>query len=127
MHGWSKAKVWAVLERHRINPHPAYRLGWGRVSCAACSFGGPDQWASLRAVNPGQLSRVAAYERQFGWTSRRGEPVIEAADRGQPYPTLSQADIAAALDEEWREPIVLPPEQMWKLPAGAFGENAGPT
>lgn len=127
VHGWSEAEVWALLERHRVNPHPAYRLGWGRVSCAACIFGGPDQWASLRTVNPRRFSQIATYERQFGWTIRRGESIIEAADRGQPYPMLSQADIAAALDEEWREPIVLPPEQRWKLPAGAFGDSPGPT
>lgn len=118
--------MWAALERHRINPHPAYRLGWGRVSCAACIFGGPDQWASLRAVNPVQFSQVVDYERRFGWTIRRGEALTAVADRGQPYASLSKEDIIAALAEEWREPIFLPPEQEWKLPAGAFSGSPGP-
>lgn len=126
VHGWSEVEVWAALERHRINPHPAYRLGWGRVSCAACIFGGPDQWASLRAVNPAQFSQVVDYERQFGCTIRRGEALTAVADRGQPYASLSKEDITAALAEEWREPIFLPPEQMWKLPAGALSDSPGP-
>lgn len=126
VHGWSEAEVWSLLERHRVNPHPAYRLGWGRVSCAACIFGGSDQWASLRAVNPVQFSQVAEYERRFGWTIKRGESLTAVADRGQPYPSLSQEAVAAALAEEWREPIILPPGQVWKLPAGAFGDSLGP-
>lgn len=33
IHKWSEADVWAIIERFDINPHPAYHLGWGRVSC----------------------------------------------------------------------------------------------
>jgi 3'-phosphoadenosine 5'-phosphosulfate sulfotransferase (PAPS reductase)/FAD synthetase len=44
VHAWTEGDVWATLERHRVTPHPAYRLGWGRVSCSACIFGNPDQW-----------------------------------------------------------------------------------
>jgi len=35
---WDETHVWAIIERHRINPHPCYRLGWGRCSCACCIF-----------------------------------------------------------------------------------------
>lgn len=33
IHGWSEAEVWAIIKKYRVNPHPAYWLGWGRVSC----------------------------------------------------------------------------------------------
>ncbi len=33
VHQWSEAKVWEIIKRWSINPHPAYHLGWGRVSC----------------------------------------------------------------------------------------------
>lgn len=33
VHGWSEAEVWAIIEKYQVNPHPAYHLGWGRVSC----------------------------------------------------------------------------------------------
>lgn len=61
VHSWSERDVWDIIKRWRVNPHPAYRLGWGRVSCAACIFGSPDQWASeavrrQRAMMPGWAS-----------------------------------------------------------------------
>lgn len=56
VHAWPERRVWALIEKYRVNPHPAYRLGpWGRVSCAACIFGSPNQWAALRVVNRPQF------------------------------------------------------------------------
>jgi 3'-phosphoadenosine 5'-phosphosulfate sulfotransferase (PAPS reductase)/FAD synthetase len=125
VHQWSDAEVWDILRRWRINPHPAYRLGWGRVSCAACIFGSPDQWASLKAVNPAQFACVAEYEAAFGVTIRRDGTVVHAAERGTPYEAITPRDVAAALSETWDEPILLP-EGAWQFPAGAFGDTSGP-
>lgn len=33
IHGWSEGEVWAIIKKYGVNPHPAYWLGWGRVSC----------------------------------------------------------------------------------------------
>jgi 3'-phosphoadenosine 5'-phosphosulfate sulfotransferase (PAPS reductase)/FAD synthetase len=126
IHQWSDAAVWDILRRWRINPHPAYRLGWGRVSCAACIFGSSDQWASLRAVNPGQFAQIAEYEAAFGVTIRRDGDIVQAARRGAPYTAITPSDVAAALSDTWDEPILLP-EGAWQLPAGAFGDTTGPT
>lgn len=30
---WPEKKIWELIEKYRINPHPAYRLGFGRCSC----------------------------------------------------------------------------------------------
>ena len=35
---YSEKDVWEVLKRHRVNPHPCYRAGWNRCSCAMCIF-----------------------------------------------------------------------------------------
>jgi len=123
VHGWTEREVWAVIERHRINPHPAYRLGWGRVSCSACIFGNADQWASLREVNTSQFEQVAAYERTFGKTIQRKLSVVQTADRGTPYP-MAAADRQAALAEGFAEPVIV---DTWTLPRGAFGDACGPT
>ncbi|MFV9505445.1 MAG: phosphoadenosine phosphosulfate reductase family protein [Oscillochloridaceae bacterium umkhey_bin13] len=126
VHGWREAEVWPILRRWRINPHPAYRLGWGRVSCAACIFGSHHQWASLRQVNPAQFAQIAQYEAAFGCTIRRDRrTVVEVADQGTPYPSLTAARITEALDDHWDAPIILP-QADWTLPAGAFGDSAGP-
>lgn len=126
VHAWSEREVWAIIERHRINPHPAYRLGWGRVSCATCIFGSPSQWASAAAVLPDQVARVASYEDQFGVTIKRGKRVRDLVVLGQPYAAISETDAAAARSRTFNEPIVLEPE-AWRLPAGAYGESCGPT
>lgn len=33
VHTWAEKEIWEIIKRWCINPHPAYRLGWGRVSC----------------------------------------------------------------------------------------------
>jgi 3'-phosphoadenosine 5'-phosphosulfate sulfotransferase (PAPS reductase)/FAD synthetase len=133
MHSWTLEDVWSMMERWRINPHPAYRLHWGRTGCQMCIFGSANQWASNRKISPSRFGRIGAYEREFGHTIRyerrdghvKQIPVAELADDGLPY-DMAEEDIRAALSPEWTEPIILPDGQ-WKLPAGAFGEQAGPS
>ena len=125
IHRWPEAEVWKLIERFRINPHPAYWLGWGRVSCAPCIFGSPDQWASLRVVNPAQFAAIADYERRFGKTIDRYLSVHEMADKGTPFPDMDPRHIRAALSRVFTEPVFIDP---WKLPRGALlGDMTGPT
>lgn len=127
VHSCDEAQIWAIMERWKVNPHPAYRLGWGRVSCAGCIFGGPDQWASLRAVNPAQFERIATFEEQFDCTIRRDRLSIRAAaDLGTPYAAITPELIQETLDPHWSGAIIVP-EGSWRLPAGAFGDKTGPT
>lgn len=125
VHGWTERQVWAIIERHRVNPHPAYRLGWGRVSCAACIFGSANQWASLAKLAPEKFERVAAHEETFGVTIQRKKSVRHLAVLGQPY-QWTEEDARAALSAAFDEPVIVA-EGTWKLPAGAFGESCGPT
>ena len=125
IHAWPEQQVWEIIEKHQINPHPAYRLGWGRVSCFSCIFGSANQWASIRQIAPEWFERLAGYERQFGKTIQRNRTISELAAKGTPYPVVSDPSaVAEALDEVWSGPPTISP---WKLPAGAYGENAGPT
>ncbi len=129
VHGWKAEQVWALIEHCHVNPHPAYRLGWGRVSCAGCIFGSPDQWASLRAVNPEQFQRIADYEKRFGKTIDRHRSVLQMANQGHPFGGLHgegmrAEDIRAALSTTFDEPVIIDP---WILPAGCFGDACGPT
>ena len=128
IHAWTERRVWEILERHRVNPHPAYKLGFGRCSCAACIFGSKHQWATLRAIDRAKFDRIAEYERRFGVTIHNKRlTVVQLADAGTPHRGMREADIRAALATSWDEPIVLPPGVEWTLPAGAFGENCGPS
>lgn len=127
VHGWTEQQVWDALKRYGVVPHPAYQLGWGRVSCAACIFGSKDQWASLRAVNPEQFERVAMYEARFGCTIQRKRSVRELADAGTAYErTADAALVRLAVHARFDSPVRVAPD-AWELPAGAFGESCGPT
>lgn len=125
VHDWTEHRVWAAIEASGIRPHPAYVLGWGRLSCRACIFGSPDQWATIRLVFPATFHRIAACEAATGKTIHRSLSVTQLAGRGRPFPAaITHPDeLAQADDPVWRLPILARP---WTLPAGAFGDNAGP-
>ncbi|MBI0538712.1 phosphoadenosine phosphosulfate reductase [Roseomonas sp. KE2513] len=128
VHGWDEGRVWDILQRHGVRPHPAYELGWSRLSCMACIFGSAAQWATIRLIAPALFERIAAYEERFGRTIQRARSIRALADLGRPYPVaLARPDLVTlALSETWALPILGLPS-AWTLPAGAFGEAAGPT
>ena len=121
VHKWTDKEVWQIIERHAIAPHPAYFAGFGRTSCLTCIFGGPDQWAWIKQHAPERFARIAAYEREFGATIRRGESVERAAARGKPY----KGEGAAGLSREYSGPVHVP--GAWRMPAGAFTRGEGPS
>ena len=125
VHDWTERQIWDAIARSRIRPHPAYVLGWGRLSCRACIFGSPAQWATLRLVFPSAFQRVAACEAASGKTIHRSLSVSQLAERGTPFPAalLNPDELAQADDPTWCLPILT---DRWTLPAGAFGDHAGP-
>lgn len=123
VHAWSEQQVWNIIERYRGQPHPAYVLGWGRLSCRLCIFGGKDQWASSREIAPAEFNDVAQLEREFKVTIHRKHTVVERANAGTPYEMHPQW-IALANSREFDYPVFVDP---WVMPKGAFGEACGPT
>jgi 3'-phosphoadenosine 5'-phosphosulfate sulfotransferase (PAPS reductase)/FAD synthetase len=125
---WSEEQVWEIMRRWHIQPHPAYRLGFPRVSCLTCIFGGADQWASVRKIAPDRFARITAYEREFGVTIKRGLTVEQVADRGTPYPTCDDAALVAlAMSDNYTADQIVVPLGEWRLPPGAFRRGGGPT
>jgi 3'-phosphoadenosine 5'-phosphosulfate sulfotransferase (PAPS reductase)/FAD synthetase len=122
---WPEEQVWAIMERHRIQSHPAYELGFGRCSCAFCIFFSKNQAATARYVLPDQARQVAEYEIVFGKTIKRKGSFNEWADAGEIYLGLKTEWIEVARAVVWPadRPIIL---DHWMLPPGAFGESDGP-
>lgn len=124
---WSEAEVWDILRRWRVDPAPAYKLGWSRLSCMCCIFGNAQQWSNIQAIAPDTFEQVAEYEAEFGCTVRKGVTVRDLAAQATPFP-MDPADVALALSEVYDAPIILPEGQEWTLPAGAFGSSScGPS
>lgn len=123
---WSESQVWDRIAAAEIRPHPAYCLGWSRLSCRACIFGSANQWATLRAFYPDAFAVIAALEAASGFTVQRTASVVALADRGVPYAAaLAQPALAAVAGGTiWTLPVI---ERPWRRPAGAFGEAAGPS
>lgn len=121
----TEQEVWAIIEKYRVLPHPAYQMGFGRVSCMKCIFGNADQFASAFAIDPEGTQEVANYEKEFGVTIKRSESVEELIARGTPYKAISPELSRLAMMRIFPEDIIMK-EGTWTLPAGAFGESCGP-
>jgi len=125
IHGWSEAEVWAIIEKASVNPHPAYKLGWARLSCLSCIFGSANQWATIREIAPDRFNKIADYEEKFGKTIQRKKSVRELADQGSVYEATDDPEtLRLAFSETYTDQIII---DSWELPAGAFGESAGPS
>lgn len=125
VHAWKEQKVWDIIQKHRVNPHPAYRLGWGRLSCMKCIFGSNNQWATIKSLDPSGLRTIANYEKQFGVTIHRTMNVYQRAEKGKEYnPDFRKNGIlACALSKKYTLPVFT---GRWEFPSGAFGESNGP-
>jgi 3'-phosphoadenosine 5'-phosphosulfate sulfotransferase (PAPS reductase)/FAD synthetase len=122
---WTEEEVWSIMREFGVTPHPAYRLGWGRVSCLACIFGQGDQWASVRLIAPDLFNRIAQYERAFGKTIHQGKSVVDLADRGKPHPACYNSELVAlALSRHYPAHLAL--TDNWTMPPGAFKNCGGP-
>jgi len=130
---WKVKQIWAIIKFFLVNPHPAYRLGWSRLSCMCCIFNPKEMWATLLKIARDYINRIYNYEIEFDSTIRppkkngvTKEDVISLATSTLPL-DVDPKDVAAAMSREFNEPVILE-EGEWVLPSGAFSSlNPGPT
>ncbi|MFP8488799.1 phosphoadenosine phosphosulfate reductase family protein [Gracilimonas sp. Q87] len=121
---WKEEQVWDIIEQYNVRAHPAYYLGWGRVSCKFCIFGNADQVASGFAISPEQGNKIADYEAEFDVTIKRDKSYRDLVDKGTPYGSITPSLVDLATAYDYNENIIM---DQWTLPAGAFGDSCGPT
>jgi len=98
-HKWCEYDVWGIIYRWGIVPHPAYYLGWGRLSCMTCIFGSKDQWLTIEAIDPKRWRYFVGLERLL--TERKQE------DRSRPASALLKTeDARKAIRKEGRAAIL---------------------
>lgn len=124
---YSEKDVWEVLKRHRVNPHPCYRCGWNRCSCAMCIFSTPSHFAGIREIMPEDYELLRQDEIRLGFTidnHKNLDTYIEGAQ-----PCVYYGDEAALHSLITGEFLVddIYVSGDWKYPAGAFhGAEGGP-
>lgn len=126
VHHWKEQEVWDAIARWSINPHPAYILGFSRVSCAGCIFGNADQYLTFKYIFPELFQQMVSHEEEWGVTVKRDKSLTELIAAGSVYPATLANDpmIEIARSTRYTAPIQV---ENWTLPAGAFGTSCGPT
>lgn len=122
--GWTREQVWEIIERYKVRAHPAYYLGWGRVSCKFCIFGNENQFASAHAISPKQGKEIMGYEKSFGCTIKQTISLGDLIKKGTPYSTITKELVEIATSAKYKLSIIM---DKWVLPAGAYGDQCGAT
>lgn len=119
---WTEQQVWDKLKEYSILPHPAYFLGFPRLSCMTCIFFTPDHWRTLYDVNPDAIWRIARKELEFKHTLDSKATIWQLVEKGKSYINQeNQYWIPYALNPWTYKPVT----NNWQMPAGAFGSGGG--
>ena len=124
---YSEIDVWEVLKRNRIAPHPCYRAGWNRCSCAMCIFSTPKLFAGIRELYPEDYELLRQDEKILGFTLDNKcnlDEFVGAADSCV-YHGDREAIRSLVTGEFGVNDIYV--KGKWLYPAGAFhGAEGGP-
>jgi 3'-phosphoadenosine 5'-phosphosulfate sulfotransferase (PAPS reductase)/FAD synthetase len=124
---WDEQMVWDIIKRWNITPHPCYRLGWNRCSCAMCIFSMPNHFKGVEEVLPERFNQLINLEKSLNFTVDNKKDLktyINGAKSCVLNPDKDLIEIAKSKD--------LPKNYIlnnnkWMLPVGAFhGTEGGP-
>lgn len=120
---WDERKVWDIMESYQINAHPAYHLGFPRLSCRSCIFYSKDHWSTLNQVDPKVIKQLSKVEHDLGFTLDNKFTINEMVNMGDSLLKPENKEyIEKATSFDYRDEIRT---NMWKLPSGAFGSGGG--
>lgn len=124
---YSEKDVWEVLKRHKVNPHPCYRAGWNRCSCAMCIFSTPKLFAGIRELYPEEYNLLKQDEKILGFTldNKCDLDTFVGDATSCVYHGDDQALKSLVTGEFAADDIYV--KDVWMYPAGAFhGAEGGP-
>lgn len=124
---YSEKDVWEVLKRNKVNPHPCYRAGWNRCSCAACIFSTPSLFAGFRELYPEEYEELKQDEEVLGFTLDNKCDLDAFVGNAQScLYTKDKEAIESLLTGQFTVDDIFCKGE-WKYPAGAFhGAEGGP-
>ncbi|MEG2101969.1 MAG: phosphoadenosine phosphosulfate reductase family protein [Flavobacterium sp.] len=124
---YSEKDVWEVLKRHKVNPHPCYRAGWNRCSCAMCIFSTPPLFAGIREMYPEDYELLKKDEQILGFTIDNKKSLDEFVGKSESciYYGDEKAIHSLKTGEFTTDDVYV--KGKWMYPAGAFhGAEGGP-
>jgi len=124
---FSEIDVWTVMKRWKINPHPVYRCGWNRCSCAMCIFSMPCHFAGIKELYPEDYEALKRDEQVLNFTIDNKKDLDSYVGNAKScvYRGAEKALHSLITGEYSPEDIFV--EGEWKYPAGAFhGAEGGP-
>lgn len=124
---YSEKDVWEVLKRHNVNPHPCYRAGWNRCSCAQCIFSTPSLFAGIREIYPEEYEKLKQDEIILGFTldNKCDLDTFVGNAKSCVYHGDQRAIHSLVTSEFTVDDVYVKGD--WKYPAGAFhGAEGGP-
>lgn len=124
---YSEKDVWEVLKRHKVNPHPCYRAGWNRCSCAMCIFSTPTLFAGIRELYPEDYGLLRQDEEILGFTldNQWDLDTFVGNARSCVYHGDQEALHNLTTGEFSKDSVYV--KEQWMYPAGAFhGAEGGP-
>lgn len=115
---WKEQEVWKIIQRYGIVPHPAYELGFPRLSCCCCIFFSPIHWYLFKVYCPNKWKRLVRLEVALNFTINNKKTLpdtvrglhVELPEFWWNYTERANARL-------YRQPIHT---DTWTLPAGAF-------
>ncbi|NBJ00963.1 hypothetical protein D3Z62_12580 [Lachnospiraceae bacterium] len=124
---YSEKDVWEVLKRHKVSPHPCYRAGWNRCSCAMCIFSTPTLFAGIRELYPEDYRMLRQDENVLGFTLDNDCDLDTfIGNAGSCVYHGDKEAIHSLITGEFSVDSVYV-QGEWKYPAGAFhGAEGGP-
>ena len=119
---WTDSEVWGIMERHHIQPHPSYMLGWKRCSCQNCIFNSPKIWATSNMLSPEKIKVISMIEKDFNHTLYDKFTLEQVVAKATPIEGLAPYWITQATIR-YDAPIYV---ENWQMPIGAYSkESAG--
>ncbi len=116
---WSEKDVWEILKRHHVNPHPCYRLGWNRCSCAACIFSTPTLMKGFSEIYPEEYKQLRQDEETLGFTLDNKKNLDDFIHGAKSCLNLNDTQAVQAIRTgEYSVDDIFVDD--WKYPSGAF-------
>lgn len=122
---YTEKDVWEVLKRHQVNPHPCYRIGWNRCSCAMCIFSTPRLFAGFRELFPDDFAELQHDEEVLGFTLDNKKNLNDFVGCAESCVCWDDKEaIHSILTGEFGADDIF--VDNWEYPVGAFhGANGG--